>query len=351
MALRVHIQVPLDFSGYGQDGKGILRTFTKMGSYVTCQPFKVQTPLTDDIAQILTHQPDLPFDLFINHLNPDALAIPDEVKDVAYKKIAWTMWEWDKFPEEYAEEIRKHLNDYDLVLGYDDISVTALKSTGTTTRVEKLQGGYDPDLWLDSGDELPERDWFAEEFVFVIAGELTPRKNPYVLLRALKSLYEEGYKFKLIMKNKFDFHLPPRIAEAYPFLELHSGEVWPQERIKKMYESAHCYVAPSQGEGKNLPPIEAGTTGCAMILSDIAGHREWARSEFATFVGGAWSTYDNGCGCLNVNEEELKEACRDMMDNRMKAEQMGRMAHQILPASVSWDSVIRKLTTEYLNRI
>lgn len=352
MSLRVHIQVPINESGYGQDGKGILRTFTRMGSYVTCQPINVVTPIPEDIANIFTHQPDYPFDLFINHVSPDAIELPEDVKGRAYKKIAWSMWEWDTFgAEENAERVRNNLEGYDLVLGYDDISVAAFKSTGTTVPVMKLQGGYDPDLWSKKDGSLPERDWFAEEFVFVIAGELSLRKNPYVLCKALKPLYEEGYKFKLVMKNRFDDHIPPHFADAYPFLELHSGETWPQERMRDMYERAHCYVAPSMGEGKNLPPIEAGTTGCAMILSDIAGHREWARSEFAKFVGGKWSTYDAGAGCLYVDEGELREACREMMDDRLKAQYMGKLAHDILPASMSWESVIRRLTSEILPRI
>jgi len=344
------MQAPLgQTSGYHRDGLGLVRAFNKSGAYVTIQPSDVVTPIPEDISKVLTHEPDYPFDLFVNHLNPHTLKIPEDIKDVAWKKVAWTMWEWDSFGPN-TELVRKNLEGYDLVLGYDDTSVQALKATGTDVPVRKLQGGYEPDVWADDDGKMPERDWFAEEFVFVIAGELTPRKNPYVLCKALNQLWEEGYKFKLIMKNKFDFQLPARMEEAYPFLTIENG-TWPVHKMRELYESAHCYVAPSQGEGKNLPAIESGTTGCALILSDVAGHREWGHPEFATFVGGTWNNYDAGCGCLNVDVVELREACRDLMDNRNKAKQMGRLAHDILPATLSWDSVVRKLTTEYLSRI
>lgn len=344
------MQAPIgQSSGYHRDGLGLVRAFNKTGAYVTIQPSDVTTPIPEDVAKVLTHEPDYPFDLFLNHLSPHMLKIPDDIQDVAWKKIAWTMWEWDSFGPN-TDKIRDCLEGYDLILGYDDTSVKALQSTGTTVPIRKLQGGYEADVWADDDGRIVERDWFAEEFVFVIAGELTPRKNPYVLLRALSQLWQEGYKFKLIMKNKFAFHLPPRLEEAYPFLTVENG-TWPVERMRKLYEGAHCYVAPSQGEGKNLPAIEAGTTGCALILSDVAGHREWCRPEISTVVGGVWNDYDAGCGCLYVDETELREACREMMDNRQKAMQMGKIAHDILPSMLSWDSVTRKLITEHLNRI
>lgn len=352
MAVRIHLQAPIsEVHGYGRDGVGLTRALMKAGSYVTLQPTQVITPIPEDISKVLTHQHDKPWDFFLSHVHPHALTLPDEARDFAYKKIAWTMWEFSTLGDQSnIDLVKKCLEGYDLVLGYDDVTVKALRETGTDTRIEKLQGGYEPDVWASEDGQMVERNWFADEFVFVIAGELSPRKNPYVLCRALKSLYEEGYKFKLIMKNKFDFHLPPRMEEVYPFLTIYNG-TWPVSKIKSLYESAHCYVGPSTGEGKNLPPIEAGTTGAAMILSDIPGHREWAREEFATFVGGKMNYYDAGAGRFQVDEDELREACRDLMDNRLKAQKMGRLAHDILPATLSWDSVVRKLQNDYLSRI
>lgn len=344
MALRIKLSIPLNiFDGYGQDGVGLTQALLRKGVDVYLDPAYVKPPLPAEVAQLLTKADNPPYDVHIKHVNPVALKLEEEEKLESYRLLVWSMWEWESFDEDKAPLVRDALNEYNKVLAYDDVSVKAFESTGTETPVSMLQGGYDPDPWMGTEHRpLARRDWNAEEFVFVMAGSITPRKDPYVALRALSKLYDEGYKVKLYIKTLKPGSVPHLLKDSYPFLEILEG-AWPQEKMRDLYEKAHCYIGPSWGEGKNLPALEAGTTGTALILSDCGGHRGWAGdSEFATLVGGRQFTYE-GSPALRVDDDLLAEACRELIDDRQKARHMGEMASRILPQTMSWDRVADEL--------
>jgi glycosyltransferase involved in cell wall biosynthesis len=51
----------------------------------------------------------------------------------------------------------------------------------------------------------------------------------------------------------------------------------PQAQLRALYNRAAIFVAPSWVEGWPLPPAEALACGCALVCTDIGGHREYAR--------------------------------------------------------------------------
>lgn len=348
MALRIHLRVPCAGNdGYGNDGIGLTQALLRRGVDVTLSPEYVYPPIPEDVAMLLTKRPEPPYDALINHVNPVGLKMKEHARKEAYKTFAWSMWEWESFDEEKSALVKDALDDYTHVFAYDDVTARAFESTGTSTPITKFQGGYDPQPWMGNQlRPLAKRDWNAEPFVFVMAGSITIRKDPYVALEALSKLYDKGYNLKFYIKTLTPGSVPHYLKEIYPFLEILEGN-WAPEQMRQLYERAHCYLGPSWGEGKNLPALEAGTTGCALILSDVGGHRGWAMEEFATLVSGTTFTYD-GPPSLRVDPALLADACQDLMDNRMKARQMGEQASRIIPVTMSWDRVVDKFLSTYL---
>jgi len=45
--------------------------------------------------------------------------------------------------------------------------------------------------------------------------------------------------------------------------------------LKELYNRAAIFISPSWGEGWALPPAEAMQCGCAAIITDIGGHRDY----------------------------------------------------------------------------
>lgn len=49
----------------------------------------------------------------------------------------------------------------------------------------------------------------------------------------------------------------------------------PQPKLRQLYSNAAIFLAPSWTEGWPLPPAEAMMSGCALVATDIGGHREY----------------------------------------------------------------------------
>ena len=111
-----------------------------------------------------------------------------------------------------------------------------------------------------------------------------------------------------------------------------------------MYERSHIYIATSWGEGKNLPALEAGTTGCALLLSDVGGHRQWAAgSAFATLMPGHREAHEPNMESIRVPVETVKQSITALYEDRAKLRSMGEAAERDLPPSMSWESAARRL--------
>lgn len=50
-------------------------------------------------------------------------------------------------------------------------------------------------------------------------------------------------------------------------------------RLRALYNDASVFLGPSRTEGWGLPPCEAMMSGAAVVLTDIGGHREFARPD------------------------------------------------------------------------
>lgn len=55
-------------------------------------------------------------------------------------------------------------------------------------------------------------------------------------------------------------------------------------RLRDLYNEAAIFVSPSHSEGWGLPPCEAMACGCSVVLTDIDGHREFARDGVNALV-------------------------------------------------------------------
>lgn len=340
MGLRVHYHSGMysDSTGYGRDAIGMVRALWRRGYEVSAEPGHVIPPLPYDIAQFFTIEPNPPFDLYISHAPPSQFYVPREY-DI-YRSVAWTMWEYSDFREGMHEDIISRMAAFDVVIVNDEGTKEVFESLGTGREFKVVQGGYEPDLW----QVVPEyeRDWESDTFVLGIAGELSGRKDPYVAMRAVQRLADEGYNIELRVKCRHT-EVPRMVMERYKAVKVWYG-YWPAEKMRQFYSSLHCYVAPSWGEGLNLPAIEAGTTGAALLVSDIAGHRGWAMDgQIATLLPVGKGRLEDNMWHAKVIEDELVEHIRKLADDRQYAKARGETAARMLPPMQNWDAVLNRM--------
>src|SRR6185503_16417709 len=178
-------------SGYGQDGIQFTTALSKAGVDVRLHPTHISPPLPPAVAYLLTKPLDAPFDIFINHVDPAQLECVPQARAASAITIAHTMWEFGGKEGlnnlKGKSTMKKRLRDFDLLLGYSDITLESLNPyVSKSTKTAMLQGGYEPDRW-----PYVERDWFSPRFSFIMHGNLNLRKDPHVAIQAYIELKEE----------------------------------------------------------------------------------------------------------------------------------------------------------------
>jgi glycogen synthase len=124
--------------------------------------------------------------------------------------------------------------------------------------------------------------------------------------------------------------------------------VWPEDVLREFYAAQHVLLAPSRGEGKNMPALEFQSTGGAVIATNWGGHQQWLSPAYAYPLN-----YDlvplspRTPNCLNAraSKDHLKALMLHTFRNRDEVARKARVASEAIPAMCSWDAVLRRLFT------
>lgn len=346
--MKILVKTPLSpYSGYGQDGLGIVRALLATQHDVFLQPMHVDPPLPADIAHLLTRRLEAPFDLLLHHTDPGQLGISEQARRAVTTTVAWTMWESSSFDLLRGKStLRRRLRDYDLVLGYDAVTTGALRPyvlRRGSTQLATLQGGFWPEDW-----KPVTRDWHSERFGFLMHGQMHERKDPFVSIQAFQELKTE-------LPDEFtgaELHihttlpgLHPAMEECIPKLRIYY-ETWTVDTLREFYAQQHVLLAPSRGEGKHLPSLEFQSTGGAVIATHWGGMAGWLDSSFAYPLRYTLVPVDGGhphCFQARADKDHLKELMLHVYRHRAEVRAKAELASRVIPASLNWDSVIARL--------
>lgn len=394
--LKVILKTPFSqYSGYGNDGFGLLRALHNWGCDVYPQPTWLDVPIPRDLLPLFGKTLYGPFDLTINHWDPEHLAVTRHARESTRVAVGWTMWEFAPAPE-FREDgrrilrpcrkhellngrnelgvegcpgckppprsglyphckhktgeqgLRERLKWFDLVLGYDPVSLSALEPfVPKTVKTGILQGGYESSLWKPI-----DRDWHGPRFQFVMHGQINARKNPWAAIEAWHKLKaEKGDAFagaRLLLHTSAPGTLFPELN--VPFAHVGIKVVvaaLDMASLKDMYAASHCLLSPSRGEGKNLPALEFGTTGGAVAATNFGGHTMWMGDDWAypldykmqaTFGHCPWGAHD-----ARVQTDHLADRLWHIYTHREEARQKGLKAAELFPKMCDWSVVVENL--------
>lgn len=120
------------------------------------------------------------------------------------------------------------------------------------------------DLWPSRPEKLPEG-----KFILTV-GSVDPRKNQVKMAEAF-SLSSAGKFYNLVLAGKSGQLFASVELSKSSFVSL--GYVADEELIY-LYKNASLFVYLSLYEGFGIPPLEAMSFGCPVVLSDIPAFRE-----------------------------------------------------------------------------
>ncbi len=342
--MKVLVQAPMSpYAGYGNDGIGITRALLRMGADVYLDPKVVQAPLPPDVAELFTKEVRGPFDLLIQHVDPMTLELTPEAREASAVAVGWTMWEYSNFLNmDKRSSLKKRLAKFDALVGYDEVSSAGLADF-YKGQVLTVQGGFWPEDWAPM-----VRDFHEENFYFCMVGMLHQRKDPFVAIQAFSELKSEHEDFDKHARLSLKTGMPglhSKMEEVYPGLRIYY-DIWNDETMKKFYNSQHVLLAPSRGEGKNMPALEFMSTGGAVIATNWGGHTQWLSSEYAYPLDYTLVPVDaKHQKTLNARAsvEHLKAIMLHTFRNRNEVERKGKIASEVIPQMCSWDTVMERL--------
>lgn len=340
--MKLLIKAPINpHSGYGNDGIGMVVALQQLGFDVYLDPMFVQAPLPPEVAMLLTKRLVPPFDLLINHTDPAQLCISAGARRTAKFTVAWTMWEMSTLGNcAGRSRIRERARSYDLVVGYDQVTTEAMRPY-VTTSAATVQGGYWPEQWPRA-----RRDFYSPTFNFCMVGALGPRKDPFIAIDAFRELREEHPELDIRLNLKtVTPGLHAKLAEAIPGLTVYY-ETWTTEELYSFYRDNHVLLAPSRGEGKNMPALEMLSTGGTVIATNWGGHTGWLSSTVGfplNYTLGPVSPQTPNCLWAKADKQHLKDLMYQAATNRTLTKSRGDTAADLIPQMCAWSRVIDRL--------
>jgi glycosyltransferase involved in cell wall biosynthesis len=332
-------------SGYGNDGIAIATALTQAGADVYLDPTVVTAPLPAAVAALLTKRLEPPFDLLLHHVDPSALGLSEPARANATATVAWTMWEFTTMDNLVGRStLRRRLRSYDLVVGYDQVSTAAVAPyLSGATKLATVQGGFWPQVWPPVA-----RTWTGDRFAFCMVGALHHRKNPMAAIEAFRELREEHPEQMRHVELNIKTVAPglhPKLQDWAPGLRIYY-EVWDERAMRQFYADQHVLLAPSRGEGKNLPALEMLSTGGTVIATNWGGHTQWLSDAYAyplRYTLEPVHPRTPRCCWATPEQAHLKELMLHTVSNRDQAQRKGTIAAQLIGDMCGWRPVLDRL--------
>jgi len=199
-------------------------------------------------------------------------------------------------------------------------------------RIMRISNGVDTH-YFQRNCSFPERNKVS----FILVGRRHPQKGIDTTLHAVKLLQKEG----LVDHFEIKLYGPDYPEYNYQNMAQRLGvakvvDFFPFERdMLSVYQSAHCLLLPSRGEGLPNSLLEAMAMELAVIVSRVSGTPDVVDDG------------ENGILIPSDSPEALAKAMAFIIKNPDKALRLGQEARQKVAAKFSLSSVAQQYSALY----
>jgi len=286
------------FTGYDRHTREFVRQFLLQGLRVQL------TNLAGWSLELPPHMREVCFDQLSSAVNADTVlhfTMPNHVQPRSGKRnVNYTMFEADRIPTNWVF----HAAANDLIIVPSDSSVRAWLASGVSeAKLRVCPLGVDGDFFSKSAEPLPltgpeGKLVSSYRYRFLNVSELRPRKNHLGLLRAwIRATKAKDDAILIVKFTVFDsqtldqFHVDlietqSRIgrflADAAPVLFLF--DIFSEEQMRSLYQTATHYISLSKGEGWDLAMMEAAAAGLHLIAPNHSAYASYLHEEDAELI-------------------------------------------------------------------
>jgi hypothetical protein len=283
------------------------------------------------------------------------------VRQVPGRKILWAVFESDRLPQAWLEQMRAHdqvwtpshwCHDVLLAHGLEPQKLRIIEE-GVDQKV------FQPAPIAHSG------------FVFLSVGKYEARKSIDETIEAFVSEFPAAREPDVKLWLKADYPGQPTRAALLRECVASDARIrvisdtLADPDMARLYNSADAFVFPSKAEGFGLPCVEAIACGLPLIATDCSGHATILRNipglfapveyrlapiddiDYRTFYGQDYGGDDFG-RWARPSIESLRQAMREVYANRAAWRERGLQASNIIRSRLTWDRigarVLRELT-------
>jgi glycosyltransferase involved in cell wall biosynthesis len=133
-------------------------------------------------------------------------------------------------------------------------------------RIHVIYLGKEHIISIKSDDTILLRNNLVNVPFVLAVSSMSPHKNFSSIVRAIESLHEFNFQVLIVGGTNPKIFMSTELSISDKII--HLGYVNDAE-LKCLYEHAKCFIFPSFYEGFGLPPLEAMSCGCPVIVSNI----------------------------------------------------------------------------------
>lgn len=254
--------------------------------------------------------------------------------------IGYTPWESSVIPEDWLDDIKTR----DAMWTTSEWCREMFKENGVTQPISVVHHGIDTEEWT-----LTKRDR-QDHFIFFHMGEPAERKGGQLVFDAFKEVFHNNpnvylyYKAHSWLEARWTDSRGGKVigpVEAFPRVVANTSSL-AKEKLDQLYNSVHCLVYPSNGEGFGLIPFQGIATGLPTIFPAWGGLADFASygveldytvgpSNHGYHIGDwAWPDFDDLCKQMLFVYENYESESQKAFENGKK-----------LREDFSWEAVMK----------
>lgn len=263
-------------TGYGIAAREYARAFLSEGLDVRLIPSKsgdVPPDLSPFVGKWANGHPTH----ILIHSPPDTIDKVAELAPMGFigspTWLAYTTWETFYLPEAFATKLAA----FDAVFVPSALTHIQL-NLPEDVPVLVLPHTFHPKDWPHQTGPLGSS---SRPYTFLWMGDWSERKNPIGVLKTYWGAFERSDNVLLKLKlSRYDrttiqflIEQSNRAEDLAP-IELLTERL-SHEEIRKLYDSADCFISLSRGDAWNLPLFQAALLGMPIIFNENVGHMEF----------------------------------------------------------------------------